>query len=73
MVPESAQFAMEGNGNLLIEQTAAGAFAIGNAMDKRHGIIEFYQDGELTIQSSGQTAVGIGSGLGGSIKINKGK
>ncbi len=72
-VPESSALTMEGDGNLRILLSGADTFAIGNSSDKACGDIEFYQDGEIYIDSRGQTIIGIGSGLGGKIRVHKGK
>ena len=72
LVPESARFALEGNGNLLIDVDSQEYFGIGNDKDSKHGDITFLQDGKLTIKSNGTTGVGIGSGLGGNISILSG-
>ena len=73
MVPESSRITFEGDGDLNIKVAASENYGIGNEFDKRHGLIEFYQDGEIFIESKGKTCVGIGSGEGGDIRINKGK
>lgn len=73
LVPESSKLILEGEGNLKIQLSGSESYAIGNSLDKAHGSIEFYQDGEITIESNGKTIIGIGSGLGGQTKINKGK
>ena len=73
LVPPTSRLNMEGDGNLKLFLTGAENFGIGNNVDKGHGVINFYQDGEILIDSRGQTIIGIGSGLGGDIHINKGK
>ena len=72
-VPETSKLSFDGDGNLKINQSGPETYGIGNASDKAHGAIEFYQDGEIIIESNGQLVIGIGSGLGGEIKICKGK
>lgn len=74
LVPETARFALEGNGNLLIEpeQNNQEYYGIGNDVSSRHGELNFLQDGKLTIRGNGASGVGIGSGLGGKIQITKG-
>ncbi|MBO4863636.1 MAG: EAL domain-containing protein [Eubacterium sp.] len=72
-VPEGSSLTIEGDGNLKIILSASENYGIGNTIDSRHGLIEFYQDGEVHIESNGKTCVGIGSGEGGEIKIHKGK
>ena len=73
MVPENATLAFEGEGSLIIDYEGDDGFGIGNRPDKRHGDISFYQDGEIRIDINGKNSVGIGSGLGGHIHINKGQ
>ncbi len=72
-VSEGANLAVEGEGNLKILLTGADSYGIGNAKDQGHGTLEFFQDGEIYIESKGQCTIGIGSGLGGETSINKGK
>jgi len=72
-VPESSVLIVEGDGNLKIAVSGSENYAIGNTVDKGHGRLEFYQDGEIRIDSTGQKTIGIGSGLGGITHINKGK
>ena len=73
LVPETSKLTVEGDGNLKIILSGAETYGIGNGIDKGNGLIEFYQDGEIYLESNGQTTIGIGSGLGGDIRINKGK
>ena len=72
-VPESSKLVVEGDGNLKIQLAGSECYAIGNDEKNRHGKLEFYQDGEIKIEVDGMTGVGIGSGKGGTININKGK
>ena len=73
LVPESSKLTVEGDGNLKIQINGSEIYSIGNAMNKKHGALEFYQDGEICIEASAMTQVGIGSGLGGPIAIHKGR
>ena len=73
LVPETSELTLEGDGNLKIMVTGSEIYGIGNGADKGHGKIEFFQDGEVYIDAKGQTTIGIGSGLGGSTTIAKGK
>ena len=73
LVPESAELTLEGDGNLRLMLNGTDIYGIGNAQDKGHGTIEFYQDGEVTIEANGKNIIGIGSGYGGKTRINKGK
>jgi hypothetical protein len=72
-VPETSKLTVEGDGNLKLILSGAEIYGIGNGIDKGHGTLEFYQDGEITLESNGQTTIGIGSGLGGTTRICKGK
>ena len=66
-VPETARFALEGSGNLLIELDSQDYYGIGNDLESRHGELTFLQVGKLTIKANGTNGIGIGSGLGGGI------
>ena len=72
-VPETSKLTIDGEGNLKVMLFGNDTFGIGNSSDKGHGCLEFYQDGEIYIESNGQNTIGIGSGLGGNTKICKGK
>jgi hypothetical protein len=72
LVPASSAISLEGEGGLYIRVDAQGGYGIGNLPDQAHGEIGFYQDGEIKIDLNGNKAVGIGSGLGGKISINRG-
>lgn len=72
-VPESAKLVVEGIGTLLIDLDAAESYGIGNDHSSRHGELVFEQDGLIKISCSGKSAVCIGSGLGGLIRINRGE
>lgn len=73
LVPEGARLTVEGEGNLSINTDAGDYYGIGNDSSSRHGDILFDQDGEIRIVSDGKKGVCIGSGLGGSIAVNRGK
>ncbi len=72
-VPATSKLILEGAGNLTIHENINGYFGIGNDMDAVHGIIEFQQDGCIEINGNGLRGIGIGSGLGGEISVQKGK
>ena len=72
LVPEGSTLMTEGEGNLRINLDGTDVFGIGNAPDQHHGTLEFYQDGEISIDASGKALIGIGSGLGGITRIHKG-
>lgn len=72
-VPENARLTLEGEGSLAIQCNIDSCFGIGNDMDKRHGELIFDQDGTIEINTNAKNSVAIGSGLGGNIRINRGK
>ncbi len=73
MVPETSSLTMEGLGNLKIIVSGGDNYGIGNALDKKNGKLDFYQDGEIYVESNGKNIIGIGSGLGGGIEVHRGK
>ena len=73
LVPESSRLAIEGDGNLKIDSNSTEYYGIGNKPDKRHGKIVLEQDGYIEITGSGVSGTCIGSGLGGIIRINRGR
>ena len=72
-VPESSALSIEGDGSLYLRVDDQGGYGIGNLQDRAHGEISFYQDGEIRMDLNGNQIVGIGSGLGGKLNINRGK
>ncbi len=72
-VPESSSFTLKGDGNLSISTTSGKCFGIGNSLDNHHGKLTFLQDGCLSIRTYGMQGIGIGSGLGGIIDIERGR
>ena len=72
-VPENSKLTIEGDGNLSIILRSMENYGIGNDFSSRHGMLIFNQDGEINIDANGQKGIIIGSGLGGSIAIHKGK
>lgn len=72
-VPFGSTLTFEGDGHLHITVDAANYFGIGNSIDMKHGELIFAQDGIIEVRGSGMKGIGIGSGLGGSVKIQKGK
>lgn len=72
-VPAGSKLTFEGDGHLHITVDAANYFGIGNGIDARHGELVFAQDGIIEVRGSGMKGIGIGSGLGGTTHIQKGK
>uniref|UniRef100_UPI00405689FA EAL domain-containing protein n=1 Tax=Acetatifactor sp. TaxID=1872090 RepID=UPI00405689FA len=68
-----SKLTMEGDGNLFINVDSANYFGIGNDMDAKHGEVVFEQDGIIEIKGSGMKGVAIGSGLGGIVRVQRGK
>ncbi len=73
MVPESARLVIEGDGSLNLDLNAAESYGIGNTHYSRHGEMIFEQDGAVNIACRGKKSICIGSGLGGTIKIERGE
>ena len=72
-VPKSSKLSVYGEGNLKIKLNASRYYGIGNGAGLPHGDLDFYQNGEIYIEASGQNGVGIGSWMGGGIRIHSGK
>ena len=72
-VPEGARFTLEGDGEININLDSPEFFGIGNEITAKHGELIFLQGGTVTINASGKSGVGIGSGYGGSTTISQGK
>lgn len=72
-VPKSSKLIIEGDGNLTFNMIRDNYYAIGNSLKEDHGLILLNQDGCVEIHGGGNRGIGIGSGLGGEIKIQKGK
>ncbi len=72
-VNRTASLELSGDGNLIIETNDPQYYGIGNDIDSEHGRLFFNQDGKITITGNGLTGVGIGSGTGGVIRIEKGQ
>ncbi len=72
-VPEGATLITEGEGNLRILLQEGFFYGIGNDIHHRNGHIVFHQDGRIKIDANGKVGIGIGSGLGGKIEIQKGQ
>lgn len=73
LVPESSRLVIEGDGDMNIELTSPKYYGIGNDAEQACGELVFEQDGLIRINSRGKTGICIGSGKGGTIKINKGQ
>lgn len=72
-VPQDSKLTLEGEGNLYILVDGANFFGIGNDINARHGQLVFKQDGYVEINGTGMIGVGIGSGFGGPVHIERGK
>ena len=72
-VPASAKIVIEGEGKLLIDLDAPESYGIGNTHRSRHGEIVLEQDGLIEINCYGKDGICIGSGCGGTIRINRGE
>ena len=73
LVPETSKLDVEGKGSIIIQAGGDQCFGIGNVLNKKHGDIVFFIDGDITMELSGADSVGVGSGLGGNIAFNKGR
>ncbi len=73
LVPETSTLTVQGDGNLAIRQIEVDGYGIGNGKEQRHGDLSFDQDGTIEISGNTMHGVGIGSGCGGNIYINRGK
>jgi hypothetical protein len=71
-VPESSSLTIVGDGNLYISINNGRFYAIGNDFNSTHGRLTFDQDGFIYINANGMKGIGIGSGLGGEIRIKRG-
>ena len=71
-VPESSTLTVEGAGSMKIVLNSPDYYGIGGSADEHHGEIELEPTGNIEILGRGENGVGIGSGLGGSIRINSG-
>lgn len=71
-VPESSAVTFKGDGSLDITTNYGHYFGIGNDLNSRHGKLVFDQDGGIIFNGNGMQGVGIGSGLGGIIQIQRG-
>ena len=72
MVPDSANFVLEGEGSLKIELTNKEFYGIGNDMSSGHGDLHLLQSGHVEITANGTKGCFIGSGLGGIIEVSGG-
>ncbi|MDE5966078.1 MAG: GGDEF domain-containing protein, partial [Lachnospiraceae bacterium] len=73
LVPESSKLTVQGDGNLIMKQIAVDGCGIGNTKDEKHGELVFDQDGAIEVHGNTMYGVGIGSGQGGKIQINRGR
>lgn len=74
-VPSSARLRIEGDGELLVQNTRNYGRGIGGSFQEPYGSIEIEMDGMLTMHSSGDKVVCLGGGSSGGegIRIHRGK
>ena len=72
-VPSTSRLIISGDGNLRIHVHRLEAYGIGNALMTEHGELIFEQDGTIDINIDSSQGIGIGSGYGGEIHINRGR
>ena len=72
-VPEHSQLMLEGKGNLDISLGSGDYYGIGNDINSANGELIFDQDGTVSIAAHSHSGTCIGSGLGGSISIHRGR
>ena len=72
-VPETSRLVVSGDGSMKINVRKLEAYGIGNALQTKHGELIFEQDGTIEISVDSSQGVGIGSGYGGDIRINRGR
>ena len=72
-VPPSARLRMTGEGSVSISLGGADYYGIGNDLRSTHGEMIFEQDGTVSIVSDSHEGVCIGSGLGGILRIGRGR
>ena len=69
LVPESARFTLEGDGELTINLNNQQFYGIGNNLSSTHGEINIMLEGTLNINGRGTNGICIGSGNGGKINV----
>ena len=72
-VPRSSRLTLEGKGSICIDLANSEYYGIGNDMNSPHGELFFDQDGTVSVTGTSFSGVCIGSGLGGSIDIRRGR
>ena len=72
-VPASSKLRLQGKGSLEIALSGASYYGIGNDTESPHGELTFDQDGTINIHSDSHDGVCIGSGLGGTVHIMRGR
>ena len=73
LVPVTSELTFTGEGDLTVNVNTKNFYGIGNDIDKKHGTLNFHQDGRIIIREQGVTGTAIGSGLGGEINIKSGQ
>lgn len=72
-VPESSVLTVEGEGSMKIVLNSPEYYGIGAPANECHGELDLEPTGSIEILCRGMNGVGIGSGLGGCIRINSGQ
>ncbi len=72
-VPPTSKLIVAGDGNLTIEPGDSDYYGIGNDNRSTHGDLVFRQDGTINITTHSHAGVLIGSGLGGVIRVERGR
>lgn len=72
-IPESSRVTFIGDGDIMIRVNGNSYYGIGNDINSKHGVMKFKQEGAINIETNGVNGVAIGAGLGGDIRIEKGR
>lgn len=72
-IPESSRVTFIGDGDIMIRVNGNSYYGIGNDIHSKHGVMKFKQEGAINIETNGVNGVAIGAGLGGDIRIEKGR
>ena len=72
-IPESSRVTFIGDGDIMVRVNGNSYYGIGNDIHSKHGVMKFKQEGAINIETNGVNGVAIGAGLGGDIRIEKGR